>query len=269
MSDSPSPAALECLAIEAAHAGGSVLRARFRGAVPLRVESKGEHDYVTEVDRAAERAVIERIHRAFPAHGVMAEEGTPSAGVSDHRWVVDPLDGTTNFIHGIPMFATSVAVEDAQGLVAGAVHDPIHGETFHAFRGGGARLNGNPIHCSSVRELGPALLATGFPFREFARLREYLTAFEVFARKSSGLRRAGSASLDLVHTACGRYDGFWEVGLSRWDIAAGALVVLEAGGMVTDVVGGASYLDSGEIVAAGATLHPELVRVTREAFGHR
>jgi myo-inositol-1(or 4)-monophosphatase len=231
------------------------------------VELKGLHDFVTVVDREAEAAVLGYLKGHFPDHTVMAEEGSPEAEAADYRWIVDPLDGTTNFIHGVPVFAVSVALEDPEGLVAGAIHDPIRDETFHAHRGGGARMNGEPIRCSEPAGTPEALIATGFPFRELSRVDRYLEAFEAFIRSTAGLRRAGSASIDLAYTACGRYDGFWEIGLSRWDIAAGALIVSEAGGRVTDILGGDTYLDTGDIVAAGERFHAAVLDVTRAAFG--
>lgn len=259
-------AAFETVAVAAAHAGGAVLASRF-GRGDLRVESKAPKDYVTEVDREAEAAVLDSIRSRYPTHDVMAEEGSPTAASSGFRWIVDPLDGTTNFIHGVPVFAVSVALEGPDGLLAGCVFDPFHGETFHARRGGGARLNGTAVHTSRPASMQEALIATGFPFRDVTRLEEYLRAFRRFVRGTSGLRRAGSASLDLAHTACGRYDGFWEIGLSPWDIAAGALLVAEAGGVVTDVGGGADFLGTGTIVAAGAGLHGEMLEITRAELG--
>jgi myo-inositol-1(or 4)-monophosphatase len=260
-----SPAELERFVCDAARAGGAVLRRRFGEEVG--VETKGLHDFVTVVDREAEAAIVERIRARFPDHEIMAEEGSPELRAARYRWVIDPLDGTTNFIHGVPVFGVSIALEDDAGLVAGAIHDPLRGETFHARRGGGARLDGRPIRCSALAEPREALVATGFPFRELGRLDRYLVAFESFVRSTAGLRRAGAACIDLAWTACGRYDGFWEVGLSRWDVAAGILLVREAGGVVTDVLGGASALASGDVVAAGPALHPRLIEITSRAFG--
>ena len=258
--------AFERSAIAAARAGGEVLRRRFREPA-LRVELKGLHDYVTEVDREAEAAVVGVLRRLHPDHGIVAEEGSYAASSAGWRWIVDPLDGTTNFIHGVATFAVSVALEGPDGLVAGVVYDPIHDELFHAARGCGAKLNESAIVCREPASLHDALIATGFPFREMSRLSGYMTAFEGFVRTTAGLRRAGSASLDLAFTACGRYDGFWEVGLSAWDIAAGALLVSEAGGRVTDIAGGPNALIDGSIVAAGATIHSAMVAITRPALG--
>jgi myo-inositol-1(or 4)-monophosphatase len=261
------PSDFEQVACEAAQAAGRYLSERFSAPKPVAVERKGLHDFVTEVDREAEATVVRHLLKRFPDHVVMAEEGSPEAAAADHRWIVDPLDGTTNFIHGVPVFGVSIALEDREGLVAGVIHDPNRDETFHAHRGGGARLNGEPIRCA--RPAGPheALIATGFPFRELSRLDRYMRAFEAFVHSTAGLRRAGSASIDMAYTACGRYDGFWEIGLSRWDVAAGTLLVREAGGTVTDVLGGDTHLDTGDIVAAGEEFHGTLLEVTRAAFG--
>jgi len=253
-------------ACEAARRAGRILAERFRRTEGVRVETKGLHDFVTEVDRQAEAAILEYLRSRHPDHVVMAEEGSPDADRAGSRWVVDPLDGTTNFIHGVTPFSVSVALEDARGLVAGAVYDPFHDEMFHASRGTGARLNGRAIRCSAA-DTAHALVATGFPFRELSRLESYMRAFEGVIRSTAGLRRAGSAAIDLAYTACGRYDGFFEIGLSRWDVAAGTLIVLEAGGRVTDVGGGDRHLDTGDIVAAGPRLHETLVGITREVFG--
>jgi myo-inositol-1(or 4)-monophosphatase len=259
-------AGFETVACEAARAGGEVLRRRF-AAGTVRAELKGLHDWVTEADREAERATLARISERFPEHTILSEEASPDAAAAPYRWVVDPLDGTTNFIHGVPTFGVSVALEDPEGLAAGAIYDPLRDELFHGHRGGGARMNGDPIRCSNPAGTHEALIATGFPFRELDRLAEYLTAFESFVRSTAGLRRAGAASIDLAYTACGRYDGFWEVGLSRWDLAAGVLLVREAGGTVSDLFGGDTMLESGDIVCAGPQLYAKMLEVTRKAFG--
>lgn len=256
----------EEIAVEAASAGGDVLRRRFSERDGLTVEIKARHDYVTAVDREAEAAVVDVLRRRAPDHAILAEEGSLGAARSAYRWIVDPLDGTTNFIHGVPAFAVSIGLEDERGLVAGVVHDPCRNETFHACRGGGARLNGAPVACTGLDHLDAALIATGFPFREMSNLPAYLNAFERFVRQTSGLRRAGSASLDLAYTACGRYDGFFEVGLFPWDMAGGALLVAEAGGIVTDVGGGSDFLTRGSVVAAGRRLHGAMLAITRETL---
>lgn len=259
--------AFEEAACEAAHRAGALLKRRFRDPGRPAVEAKGLHDFVTEVDREAEALVVDHLRAQFPEHGIMAEEGSPEVEAGGYRWIVDPLDGTTNFLHGVPTFAVSIALEDDSGLLAAAVHDPIHDETFHASRGRGARLDGEAIHCSPANGLEASLIATGFPFRDYSKIRAYMRALESFMKTTAGLRRAGAASLDLAFAACGRYDGFWEFGLKPWDLAAGALLILEAGGVVTDPVGGDGFLRSGDIVAAGPGLHDAVLAVTRSALG--
>ncbi len=256
----------ERVACEAAARAGAVLRRRFREK-NLTVEAKGLHDYVTAVDREAEEAAVSFIRERFPGHVVMSEEGSPAARGVDYRWVVDPLDGTTNFIHGVTPFSVSVALEDAEGPLAAAILDPVQDETFRASRGNGAYCNDEPIRVSNARAADGALLATGFPFRELSRLDRYLVSFKEFAESTAGIRRAGSAAIDLARTACGRYDGFWEIGLSRWDISAGALLVREAGGIVTDPLGTQTELETGDIVAAGPEIHAFMLEVTKRAFG--
>jgi myo-inositol-1(or 4)-monophosphatase len=259
-------AEFERAACEAAALAGDVLRRRFRDK-SLKVETKGLHDYVTAVDREAEDAAVGFIRSRFPEHVVMSEEGSPEAEGEDFRWVIDPLDGTTNFIHGVTPFSVSVALEDADGPLAAAILDPIHNETFRASRGNGSFCNDESIRVSETRGGDDALLATGFPFRALSRFDRYLETFEAFARSTAGIRRAGSAAIDLARTACGRYDGFWEIDLSRWDIAAGVLIVREAGGVVTDPLGTQTMLETGDIVAAGPGMHQFMLEVTRRAFG--
>jgi myo-inositol-1(or 4)-monophosphatase len=209
---------------------------------------------------------VDRLRAAHPEIGIQAEEGSPDSDAT-LRWILDPLDGTTNFIHGVPTFAVSIALHDGHGLAVGVVYDPVHDEMFHASRGRGARLDGQPIRVSSTDDLHDAVLATGFPFRFFDKLDGYVDALRAFMTSTAGIRRAGSAALDLVHTACGRYDGFFEVGLAPWDIAAGALIAQEAGGTVTDCAGGSTFLDKGEIVATGPSLHGAIVAVTGPTLG--
>jgi len=259
----------ERVACEAASRAGEVLKRRFREADPLKVESKGLHDFVTEVDRQAEDAAVGHVSACFPEHVVMSEESSPDAAAADYRWIIDPLDGTTNFIHGVTPFSVSVALEDREGPVAAAILDPLRDEMFHASRGGGAFCNDEPISVSDPDGPDRALFATGFPFRELSRLDRYMESFEAFVRTTAGIRRAGSAAIDLARVAAGRYDGFWEIGLSRWDIAAGVLLVREAGGVVTDPLGGQTHLDTGDIVAAGPRMHEFMLEVTRRAFAPR
>ncbi len=247
-------------ALAAARAGAEVLRRMWGRRV--KVERKQRFDFVTEADRAAEEAVLAVIGRRHPDHAVLAEEsagdwsGARRGG--EVLWVVDPLDGTTNFIHGYPQVAVSVAATIEGESLAGAVIDVTRGEEFTAWRGGGAFLDGEPIRVSECREMADALLLTGFPFRNQDRLGEYLELFTELFVQVSGVRRAGAAALDLAHVAAGRAEGFWELGLKPWDMAAGALLISEAGGVVTDFDGGPEAIWRGDVAAACPGLHAGL-----------
>jgi myo-inositol-1(or 4)-monophosphatase len=250
----------------AARAGGRVLMHYWgrRGSYP--VHEKGRNDYVTVVDREAEEAIVRLVRDRFPDHAILAEESAPRAGTAGYRWYIDPLDGTTNFVHGVPLFCVSVGVSDPQGLRAAAVYDPLRDEMFTAVRGMGAFRNGEPIRVAPVARLSQALLVTGIPFRSIDRLDSYLRSFRSFILGAAGIRRDGSAALDLAWVACGRYGGFWEMALSPWDVAAGSLIVREAGGVVSDFQGRDGFLDSGDIIAAPPSIHPAMLRVVRESY---
>lgn len=248
----------------AAQAGAAVLRERF--GRPRTIDKKGAIDLVTDADRASEAAVLAVLRERFPGAAVLAEEsGASGEGAGGLRFVVDPLDGTTNYAHGLPHFAVTVAAADAAGLVAGATSDPVRGELFLATRGGGATLDGRPLRCSGCRDLGEALLVTGFPYdvhREHAAL---LATFGAFVTRAQGVRRYGSAALDLAWVACGRFDGFWEAKLKPWDLAAGVLLAREAGAAVTDLEGGDRVLETGGVVAAPPALQARMLEVIRGA----
>ena len=252
--------------VSCARAGGRVLMDYWGRKRDYAVREKGRNDFVTIVDREAEAAIVRIVRERFPDHAILAEESPPSEGHLGYRWYIDPLDGTTNFIHGYPLFAVSVGVSDPQGMRAAAVYDPVRDEMFTAARGHGAHLNGEPIRTSPAETLSQSLLVTGIPFRSLARLDQYLASFRSFILGASGLRRDGSAALDLAYVACGRYEGFWEMSLSPWDVAAGSLIVREAGGVVTDFGGRESYIESGDIIAANPHVHASMLRIVREAY---
>jgi len=252
-------------ALDAARRGGEVLRESLARGGPLVVTEKGRNDFVTRADRESEEAIVALIRSRHPDHGIRAEE-SPVAPGSGAEWIIDPLDGTTNFIHRYPFFATSVAVRAAGELEAGAVYDPVRDEMFAAARGRGATLNGTPIRVSSCSRPGDALLVTGFPFRSLAILPRFLDSLDRMIRSAAGVRRDGSAALDCCYVACGRLDGFWECALSAWDLAAGALIIREAGGVVTDFDGGEGFLDSGDIVASPRAIHTWFLEEVRQAF---
>jgi myo-inositol-1(or 4)-monophosphatase len=228
-----------------------------------RVEAsyKGAVDLVTPFDLGAQEILVGRLAAAFPAHGFLAEEGLARAGSSDCRWIIDPLDGTTNFAHAFPIFSVSAALECAGRLAVGFVHDPMRDEMFRAEAGRGAFLNSAAIHVSAVSDLGRSLLATGFPYDVRLSPDNNLDHWGRFIVRAQAIRRCGSAALDLSYVACGRFDGFWELKLKPWDVAAGALMVTEAGGRVTDFKGHAFTLDSQGIVATNGLVHPAIVEV--------
>lgn len=247
------------VAIRAARAGALAL-APFRGGeAALEVTEKATHDFVTAADLASERAVVGTIREACPDHAILAEEERAAElGTPGPLWIIDPLDGTTNFIHGVPVFAVSVACAIDGRVAAAAVYDPSRDELFAAGRGRGATLNGRPIRVSDRARFQDALIGTGFPFRQQHRIDRYLASFRAVVADTAGIRRAGSAALDLCFVAAGRFDGFWEEGLGPWDMAAGALLIEEAGGIVTDMRGGGRYLETGAIVAGSPAVHPVL-----------
>jgi len=246
-------------AMSAAREAGRVLRDGFGWQHSIRY--KGEVDLVTEVDERAEQVIKEILLGAFPAYGMLAEEGGRLSGEEDARWIVDPLDGTTNYAHGLSIFAVSIALQRADEMVLGVVHDPVREETFIAERGAGATLNDEPIGVSDTDEPIRALIATGFPY-DRAEMPEALEIFGRFAALTRGMRRLGSTALDLCYVASGRLDGYYERGIWAWDIAAGSLILEEAGGTVTDYRGGALDLEGREIVASNGALHPTLVGIT-------
>jgi myo-inositol-1(or 4)-monophosphatase len=221
-------------------------------------------DLVTEADRESEAAVIELIHRAFPTHAILAEESGASAHQSDHRWIIDPLDGTTNFAHAFPQFCVSIAYQRRGQTRFGVIYDALHKECFTVQRGRGAKLNGKPIRVSTTPAIGSALLATGFPYDRRERRRFYLSFWEAFMMRSQGVRRTGAAALDLANVASGRTDGFWEFGLKAWDVAAGALLVEEAGGVVSNMDGSTLDMHGANILASNGKIHAEMLGTIAE-----
>ena len=247
-------------AVRSVREGGRVILMYFNQLDRLEYSSKGRNDYVSQADVEAERAVLDVLTRAYPDHGIIAEESGKREG-SEYTWIIDPLDGTTNFLHGFPMFAVSVAVKRAGVLEHGVVYDPLHDEMFTASRGEGAQLNGKRIRVSTTRKLAPSLLGTGFPFRDLGIIEPWMRSFQSLLPKTSGIRRAGAAALDLAYVAAGRLDGFWEFGLKPWDMAAGALLIREAGGLVADVSGGQDFLESGNLVSANPLIFEEFRKI--------
>jgi myo-inositol-1(or 4)-monophosphatase len=255
---------IEKTAIRAARAAGRVHLKRLNHVSVVRKTSA--IDLVTEADREAEAAALEILRRAFPAHAVLAEESGASQITGDDRWIVDPLDGTTNFAHCFPQFCVSIAFERRGKLQVGVIFDALKRELFVARRGKGAQLNGRPIHVTRSPALESSLLLTGFPYDRRERRRFYMTFWEAFMMRTHGIRRTGSAALDLAWVACGRVDGFWEFGLKPWDIAAGALMVQEAGGEVTNMDGSLLDLTAARIVASNGRVHRQMIETISAAM---
>lgn len=253
---------------EAAQKGAAVLRSHMNGVSLKDAQAKGHHDFVTHVDRESEKAIIDVIRAAFPDHGILAEESGyhESSGDGGVRWIIDPLDGTTNFIHGYPMFSVSVAAEVEGELSAGVVIDVFRNEEFFASKGGGAWNGEQRISVSPTETFNGALILTGFPFKAQKYLEDFITIFRNLLPKTTGIRRCGSAALDCAHLAAGRADGFWEFGLSAWDIAAGVLLITEAGGTVSDVDGGGAYLENGHLLAGNPAVYSLLRQEIALAF---
>ncbi len=250
-------------AIGIAHEAGSLLQWYFERHV--RFELKGDFDLVTEADRASEKLIVERLKARFPEHGIVAEEGGGHESPSEYRWYVDPLDGTTNFAHGYPIYNVTLALEKAGELIAGVIFDPARKELFACEKGSGAFLNGGRIHVSKARKLEECLLSTGFPSRR--RHQDVNIHFYYqLAMETHGVRRGGAAAIDLAYVACGRLDGYWEFGLSPWDMAAGKLLVAEAGGLCSDMNGGPHALRSPHILASNGSIHEEAIGLFSEIF---
>jgi myo-inositol-1(or 4)-monophosphatase len=255
-----------------AREAGALLRDYYSTGVAT--EYKGDVDLVTEADRASEKLIVERLHGVFPDHGIVGEEGARSHLESEYRWYIDPLDGTTNFAHGFPVFCVSMGLERRPAslsssedgeILAAVIYDPLRDELFTAEKGSGASLNGAPIHVSRTRDLAEALVATGFPSHK-RHENPNIHFYHQFTLRSHGVRRAGSAALDLAYTACGRVDAYWEFNLNAWDTAAGALMVTEAGGSMSRYDGSPFRLDSREVLATNGLLRDEMLSVFRKMF---
>lgn len=251
-------------AVKAARRASAIIT---RGSLDLDrliVRNKRDNDYVSEIDQKAEEAIIDTLLTAYPRHSILAEESgvTENAGeASEYQWIIDPLDGTTNFLHGFPQYAISIALRHQGVLQHAVVYDPVRNELFTASRGAGAFLNERRIRVANRDKLLGALIGTGFPYHDFQHLEAYTAIFRDLVQRTSGLRRPGSAALDLAWLACGRTDGFFEIGLNPWDIAGGCLLVLEAGGLISDFGGKEGYLDSGHIIAGSPKIFAQLLQV--------
>ncbi len=232
------------------------------------ISQKSKNDFVTKVDKLSETAIIRHIQKKYPRHSIQAEESGVTRG-DGTCWVIDPLDGTSNYIHQFPMFSISIGIVHEDRLNVGVVYDPLHQEMFSALQGQGAFLNRRRIHVSKTKKLASSLMATGIPFRARGRFEQYFRSLKVISMGSAGMRRGGSAALDLAYVACGRFDGFWEINLSPWDVAAGAVLIQEAGGRISDLWGKQDFMKNGDILASNGRVHRELKNITAAIFKPR
>ncbi|MEJ2565160.1 MAG: inositol-1-monophosphatase [Gammaproteobacteria bacterium] len=250
--------ALLNIAVSAARKAGALISRALERVDTLQVDSKGYNDYVSEVDRRAEQEIIQVIHKAYPHHAILAEESGEHGG-DDSVWIIDPLDGTTNFLHGFPQFSVSIAMRHHGRFEVGVVYDPLRDELFTAVRGSGTQLNGRRLRVSKAKGLDGALIGTGFPFKDQTHVDAYIGMFKALLPRAAGIRRAGSAALDLAYVAAGRLDGFWEIGLKPWDMAAGILLIQEAGGIIGDFRGGPDFFASGNLVTGNPKVYEGLI----------
>jgi myo-inositol-1(or 4)-monophosphatase len=232
------------------------------------VEEKGLHDLVSYVDKEAEKRLVTALSEIVPAAGFIAEENPHLKRSSKMNWIVDPLDGTTNFVHGVPLYSVSIALIDENELVSGVVYEINHDECFYAWKDGTAFLNDKPLKVSPAKKLEQSLVATGFPYHDYSLMKPYLKLFDDLMRSTRGIRRLGSAAVDLAYVACGRFELFYEYGLNPWDVAAGAFIVQQAGGQITDFRRGDNYVFGGQIVASNRTTHEELMKKIEQHFGN-
>jgi myo-inositol-1(or 4)-monophosphatase len=258
-------------AVKAARRAGSIINRAALDRTKLEIHTKRANDFVTQVDKAAESAIIDIVRQAYPDHAILGEESgaiegkNPGGSTSkaEYRWIIDPLDGTTNFIHGFPQYCVSIALQHRGAIEHGVIYDPAKNELFTASKGRGAFLDDRRIRVTKCTNLRDALVGTGFPFKEMSRLDLYFRQLREVMQTASGVRRAGAAALDLAYVAAGRLDAFWELGLSPWDMAAGALLIQEAGGMVGDLKGDAGWLENGDIAAATPKVFTQLLAALR------
>ena len=252
------------IAVRAARAAGDIIVRNMDRLDRIKIVTKQNNDFVSQVDLMAEEAIISSIKQAYPDHGILAEESGTQSENSEFQWIIDPLDGTTNYLHGFPQFAVSIALKHKDRLEVGVIYDPISQELFTASRGNGAMLNEKKIRVTSHSGLENALIGTGFPYYDQSYLDTYIETMKALMQKTAGLRRPGSAALDLAWLAAGRIDGFWEFNLKAWDIAAGALIIREAGGIVSDFENKDNYLKTGDIIAAAPKVFPEMIKIIQE-----
>jgi len=253
-------------AIDLSEETGSYLVSQLNSLGSEHIESKGKMDFVTVIDKESERRLVKSLGKILPGAGFIAEEGTSTKKGVRYNWIIDPLDGTTNYIHGVSPFSISIALQEDEDLVGGIIYDPVARECFYAWEHGPAFLNGNEIKVSEKSELSDCLIATGFPYTDFSRIDEYMGSLKEFMASTHGVRRLGSAAIDLAYLACGRYDAFYEYHLKAWDVAAGTVIIRQAGGEVCDFKGGQDFLYGQNYVATNKHCHSNFMQVIRRYF---
>jgi myo-inositol-1(or 4)-monophosphatase len=254
------------VAKEAAYAAGKILTEHFKKLPKEAIREKQANDYLSFVDESSENIIITIIHKHFPGHSILAEEGGESHQSSEYCWIIDPLDGTTNYITGLPVFAISIALQKGDDIILGVVYDPLQDELFWAEKGKGAFVNDTPIQVSESDTLSECLIATGFPFKAKHLLRPYLNSFEYMFQSCIGIRRMGAAAIDIAYVAAGRFGGFWELGLSPWDLAAGSVLIKEAGGHISDFWDNPDYLYKNYLIVSNGKIHQQMGEIIRKHF---
>lgn len=255
------------IALRAARSAGNIIIRSLERLDTVSFAEKQKNDFVSEIDHQSEQEIVNTIRKTFPSHGILAEESGKTAG-DDYVWIIDPLDGTTNFLHGFPHFAISIAIQHKGKLEHALIFDPVRQEVFSASRGSGSRVNDRRLRVSQRTDMNGSLLGTGFPYKHTEVLPIYLETFQELSPLSAGIRRAGAATLDLAYVAAGRLDGFWELGLAPWDVAAGALLIREAGGLVSDFSGQENFLTTGNIVSGNPKIFKAILQIVQPKLGY-
>ncbi|MCF8378408.1 MAG: inositol monophosphatase [Bacteroidales bacterium] len=245
---------------------GSYLKSELKGFKKKHIEKKGENDFVSYVDRTSEKRIVTELKKILPEAGIIAEENNTYEKKKRFNWIIDPLDGTTNYIHGVPLFSISIALLDDDKIISGVIYEVNLNECFYAWENGGAYLNGKKIRSSEISMLSDGLIATGFPYSDFSRMDAYLDVFTELMKNTHGVRRLGSAAVDLAYVACGRYDAFYEYGLNPWDVAAGCILITEAGGVVSDFSGKGDFIFGREIIASNKNIYDQFLNIVRWRF---
>lgn len=249
------------VAKEACLASGKILLDNLGKLNSSQIETKSKNNYVTEVDKLSEETIIKIIKSIYPDHSIFAEESGDDNISSDYRWIIDPLDGTTNYIHGVPFFCISIALEYQGEIILGVIYDPVRNEMFYAEKGKGAYLNSEKIHVSKKEDISTSVITVGFPYKSYHNIEHYINTLTKIAGRCSNIRKVGSSAIDLAYVAAGRFDGYWELDLGQWDIAAGIILIQEAGGIVTDTEGDKNFMQTGNTVASNKKIHSQLLEI--------